>query len=92
VFRDQCVVGGEGEELMIGYAQERLGDDKVLWASDFPHFDCHLPGLVAPALERDDLDERQRDAFLCGAAARFYGLDVDRVRAATTARRGSSAG
>jgi predicted TIM-barrel fold metal-dependent hydrolase len=92
VFRDQCVVGGEGEELMIGYAQERLGDDKVLWASDFPHFDCHLPGLVSPALERTDLDDRQREAFLCGAAAAFYGLDVDRVRSACELRRGSSAG
>ena len=86
VFRDQCVVGGEGEELMVGYVQEQLGDDKVLWASDFPHFDCHLPGLVSPALERTDLDPRQRAAFLGGAAGAFYGLDVDRIRGARQRR------
>jgi hypothetical protein len=79
VFHDQCVVGGEGEEPMIPYVQERLGHEKVLWASDFPHFDCHLPGLVAPVLERTDLSPAQREAFLGGAASRFYALDVGRI-------------
>jgi hypothetical protein len=91
VFHDQCVVGGEGEEPMIPYVQQRLGSDKVLWASDFPHFDCHLPGLVTPALEREDLSAEQRDAFLGGAAAAFYKLDVDRIEQARRARLGAGA-
>jgi predicted TIM-barrel fold metal-dependent hydrolase len=64
---------------MIPYVQERLGHEKVLWASDFPHFDCHLPGLVSPVLERTDLSPAQREAFLGGAASRFYTLDVERI-------------
>ena len=86
VFHDQCVVGGEGEEPMLPYVQQRLGNEKVLWASDFPHFDCSLPGLVAPVLERRDLDGAQREAFLGGAAARFYKLDVERIDRSRRAR------
>ena len=89
VFHDQCVIGGEGEEPMIPYVQERLGLDKVLWASDFPHFDCSLPGLVAPARDRADLDDAARDAFLSGAAAAFYDLDVSRITRAVQERRGT---
>jgi predicted TIM-barrel fold metal-dependent hydrolase len=89
VFHDQCVIGGEGEEPMIPYVQERLGPDKVLWASDFPHFDCSLPGLVAPARDRADLGDAARDAFLGGAAATFYELDVSRIARAVHERRGT---
>jgi predicted TIM-barrel fold metal-dependent hydrolase len=76
VFHDQCVIGGEGEEPMIPYVQQRLGEDKVLWASDFPHFDCQVPGLVAPVQTRSDLTPAQRDWFLGDAAANFYKLDL----------------
>jgi uncharacterized protein len=79
VFHAQCAIGGEGEEPMIPYVQERLGYDKVLWASDFPHFDCHLPGLVSAVIDRPDFTPEQRDAFLGGAAANFYPLDLDDI-------------
>jgi predicted TIM-barrel fold metal-dependent hydrolase len=79
VFHDQCVVGGEGEEPMIPYVQERLGNDKVLWASDFPHFDCQVPGLLSAALQRPDLSSEQREGFLGAAAADFYQLDLDSI-------------
>lgn len=87
VFRDQCVIGCESEEIMVPYVQERLGTDKVLWASDFPHFDCELPGLVAPMLERDDFTDAQRAAALGGASAEFYSLDTERIARAVEGRR-----
>jgi predicted TIM-barrel fold metal-dependent hydrolase len=89
VFHEQCVVGGEGEEPMIPYVQERLGNDKVVWASDFPHFDCQLPGLVSPVLARPDLSPEQREGFLGGAAAQFYRLSVERIVAGRQARLGA---
>ncbi len=92
VFHDQCVIGGEGEEPMIPYVQERLGGDKVLWASDFPHFDCHVPGMVSSVVDRADLSPGQLEAFLGGAATRFYGLDVDRITESRSARLATTAG
>jgi uncharacterized protein len=89
VFHDQCAIGGEGEEPMIPYVQERLGNDKVVWASDFPHIDSYLPGLVSPVLNRSDLSPEQRDGFLAGAAINFYKLDVDRINKARAERQGS---
>ena len=64
---------------MLPYVQERLGEDKVLWASDFPHFDALLPGLVSYMRERKDLTASQRDAVLGGNACRFYKLDASAI-------------
>jgi uncharacterized protein len=86
VFHDQCVIGGEGEEPMIPYVQERLGNDKVMWASDFPHFDCYLPGLLSPVTERHDMSPEQKDAYLGDAAANFYRLDIKSIETARAQR------
>jgi len=88
IFRDRCVVGCESEEPMVSYVQERLGTDRVLWASDFPHFDCEMPGLVTPMLERDDLDDAARAGALSEGSIAFYNLDRARIEAAVAARRG----
>jgi len=92
VFRDQCVIGCESEEPMVPYVQQRLGTDKVLWASDFPHFDCQMPGLVKPMLERRDMTEEERAGALQHAAAKFYKLDEDAIRRSVARRRGAGSG
>jgi predicted TIM-barrel fold metal-dependent hydrolase len=78
IFRAQCVIGCENEEPMLPYVQDRFGLDKVLWASDFPHFDAELPGLVG-LRKRTDLSAAQRDGVLWSAAARFYKLDPQAI-------------
>jgi uncharacterized protein len=78
VFRRQCVIGCEGEEAMVGYVQDQFGVDKVVWASDFPHFDTEPP-FAKDMLERTDLNEEQMNAVMAGAAIDFYRLDVDRI-------------
>jgi uncharacterized protein len=89
IFREQCVIGCENEEPMLPYVQSRFGEDRVLWASDFPHFDAELPGLVG-LRKRTDLTAAQRDGVLWRAAARFYKLDhetIARSKAERTAGR-----
>jgi len=88
IFRQQCVVGCESEEPMVSYVQHRLGNDRVLWASDFPHFDCEMPGLVTPMRERDDMSDQQREGALHLAASGFYRLDEDAIRRSVERRRG----
>jgi len=87
IFSRQCVVTCEGEEAMVPYVQERLGERSVLWASDFPHFDT-VPPFAAPMLSRGDMTPAQRDAVLREAAVAFYRLDWQRILERNAARRG----
>jgi len=45
-----------------------------VWASDFPHFDCSLPGLVAEALERTDLRPDRMNRLMARNAVEFFNL------------------
>jgi predicted TIM-barrel fold metal-dependent hydrolase len=87
IFRAQCAIGCETDEPMIPYVQERLGEDTVVWASDYPHFDAHVPGLAKELVERADLTPSQREGVLWRGSARLYGLDADAIARAVAARR-----
>jgi predicted TIM-barrel fold metal-dependent hydrolase len=89
IFAAQCVVTCEGEESMVPYVQERLGDQSVLWASDFPHFDTEPP-FSADIVNRTDMTDRQREAVLHGAATAFYRLDWDHIQERNASRRGAA--
>ena len=68
-FRRNIWVVAEPEERTIGSVMDLLGEDRVLWGSDFPHIDSTLD---APRLIRENIaalsGERQRK--LLGANAR----------------------
>jgi hypothetical protein len=88
VFRDQCWVGGEAEEWGLGLAQEYVGDDRVFWASDYPHFDARAPGDNLPVvMERNDLSDAQKDGLVRRSSLVFYKLDEGRIRNAAETRR-----
>ncbi|HTM08441.1 MAG TPA: amidohydrolase family protein [Verrucomicrobiae bacterium] len=65
----------EPEEEMLPYVIERIGDDKVLFASDYPHWDGMFPKVVATIRGRKDLSESAKEKILGGNAARFYGWE-----------------
>ena len=44
-FRRQCWAGFEPEEWNLAACADRLGADRILWASDYPHPEFH-PGVV----------------------------------------------
>src|SRR5690606_21364262 len=87
VFVEQCVIGCEGEEPMVPYVQSRYGDESVIWASDFPHWDTQAP-FTHDMMTRSDLTDEQRDGVMRRAALRFYQLDEERVVSANAKRRG----
>jgi predicted TIM-barrel fold metal-dependent hydrolase len=88
VFREQCIIGCETEEPMIPYVQQRVGEESVMWASDFPHFDCDLPGILTPLVERKDISESALDGVLRRTASRFYRLDEAAIARSVERRRG----
>jgi predicted TIM-barrel fold metal-dependent hydrolase len=50
-FSRQCYVSFEPEEWNLAAAAVKLGTDRVLWASDYPHPEYH-PGVVDEIRER----------------------------------------
>ncbi|HXG49951.1 MAG TPA: amidohydrolase family protein [candidate division Zixibacteria bacterium] len=63
----------EPEEEMLPYVIERIGDDKILFASDYPHWDGMFPRAVATIRDRKDLSEQTKARILGENAKRFYG-------------------
>ena len=39
-FKRQCVISAEPDESITAQIIEHLGDDYVIWASDYPHLDA----------------------------------------------------
>jgi len=71
-FRRNLWVVAEPEERTIGAVMDLLGEDRVLWGSDFPHVDSNLeaPHLIRNAIanlsaarQRKLLGENARSVF-----------------------------
>jgi len=70
--RGQCVFSCEPEEHGIAFAADAIGADKIMYASDYPHWDSDFPNTVAPIRGRDDLSDAAKAEILGGTAARLY--------------------
>ncbi len=51
----------EPEEGMLPYVIERIGEDKILFASDYPHWDGMFPHVVSTIRGRKDISERAKE-------------------------------
>jgi predicted TIM-barrel fold metal-dependent hydrolase len=64
--------GCEGNESTLGRIVGELGEDKLLYSSDYPHAD-RTEGTARFLQERDDLSAAARTKLLEENAMRFYG-------------------
>jgi predicted TIM-barrel fold metal-dependent hydrolase len=73
-FRRQCWVSFEPEEWNLAASAQRLGTDRVIWASDYPHPEYHS-GVVDEVRESvEPLPETDRARVLGANALAAYGL------------------
>jgi predicted TIM-barrel fold metal-dependent hydrolase len=63
----------EPEEETLPYVIDRIGDDKILFASDYPHWDGIFPYVVSTIQGREDISEDAKRKILGDNAKRFYG-------------------
>jgi len=63
----------EPEEETVPYVMERIGEDKILFASDYPHWDGIFPYVTATIRGRKDISEQAKAKILGENAQRFYG-------------------
>ena len=75
LFARQCVVSFDPDEAALPFTVERLGAERVLWASDYPHPDAKIPGVVKELLDALAPLPREAQRIVAGGSARsFYNL------------------
>ncbi len=75
VARGQCYFTCEPEEQGIAHACAAIGDERIMYASDYPHWDSDFPNSVKPIRSRTELSDATKARILGGNAIRFYGLN-----------------
>lgn len=75
-FREQCYISFDPEDKQVPYVASVIGNDRMFYASDYPHYDAAFPNSAREVLERGDLTDEQKQAFLCDNPARFYGIEA----------------
>jgi uncharacterized protein len=65
----------EPEESTLPYVMERIGDKRLIFASDYPHWDGMFPYVVSTIRGRKDISEESKRKFLGENAKRLYGWD-----------------
>lgn len=73
-FYRQCYVSVDADEERLPEMSGWLGEDRLLYASDYPHPDAAFPGSVAELRGKTGLSERAKRKILGENAARFYAL------------------
>ena len=58
---------------MLPYCIDRIGADRILFASDYPHWDGMFPNVVSTIRSREDISVEAKEMILGGNANRFYG-------------------
>ena len=66
----------ELEESTVPYVIERIGANKLLYSSDYPHWDSSWPKTVAMLKERKDITNTDKHRIAWDNPQRFYGFQA----------------
>jgi predicted TIM-barrel fold metal-dependent hydrolase len=75
-FHRQCAVTCDPGDPTIPLAVDGLGAEKILFATDYPHFDSGA-GAVNDFLSAATVGEKRQRQILWDNTLEFYGFDVD---------------
>jgi uncharacterized protein len=75
ITRGNWFFATEPEESTLPYVMDRIGDDKLIFASDYPHWDGMFPYVVSTIRERKDISDDAKQKLLGKNAKRLYGWD-----------------
>lgn len=64
----------EADEWLLPQAVKLVGENQIVFASDYPHWDHSFPGSIGEIRERGDLGEAQKQKILADNARRLYRL------------------
>ena len=72
-FRRQCFVSVEADEDFVKQVIEAIGDDTIVFSTDWPHGDSKYPHAVEAFMKLPISDESKRK-ILWDNCARYYGI------------------
>jgi predicted TIM-barrel fold metal-dependent hydrolase len=72
---NRCFFTCEGEESALPLMIERFGDDCILYASDYPHWDTDWPNTAQLIVERKDITKKTKEKILGLNALSFYRIE-----------------
>lgn len=75
VKRGQLWFSFEPEERGLAHAIEELGEDSIMYASDYPHWDSDFPETSAAVTKRANLSDAVKRKLLRENARRFYRIE-----------------
>jgi len=64
----------EADEWLLPQALKLCGEDQIVYASDFPHWDNSYPGSIDEIRTRADITDSQKRKVLADNCRRLYGL------------------
>jgi predicted TIM-barrel fold metal-dependent hydrolase len=73
--RGQLYFSCEPDEKELAHVVEVIGDDWIVFASDYSHFDSRFPGASAPIVEHKKLSDVSKRKILNDNARRLYPLE-----------------
>jgi len=73
--RGQLYFSSEPEERELAHVIDIIGDDWIVFASDYSHFDSRFPGASEPIVNHARLSETTKRKILNDNARRLYPLD-----------------
>ena len=71
-FKNNCYVTTECDEHLLYHTIEELGDDRILFETDFPHPDSKYPRAVQTFLDQERLSTESKKRILWDNALDFY--------------------
>jgi predicted TIM-barrel fold metal-dependent hydrolase len=69
-----CFYACDPDEEIIPYVASVMGEDTIVYASDYPHWDCRFPDSVRLIAERDDISPELKRKILSENGKRLYNL------------------
>ncbi len=69
-------VSCEPEEKTLPYVAQWIGEENLLFASDYPHWDGKFPEAVSTLAERSDVGNALKQKIFCDNPRRFYDLSL----------------
>ncbi len=63
----------DADEKELPHVVDRVGEGVIVYASDYPHWDCIFPGSVTAISERDTLSPARKRKILGENAVRLFG-------------------
>jgi predicted TIM-barrel fold metal-dependent hydrolase len=71
---ENCFYAVEPEETTIPFVAQMIGEERLVYASDYSHWDCLCPDSVKLLRERTDLSDGLKRKIFADNAARLFNL------------------